>query len=427
MHCYDIISKKAEKPPHKEIFAMKCYVASKKQSDNAIVARKGIFLCQQTATQEQQQAIAQFVEEFCLVKYSHFDCWAENDGGIDQHSTQDYVLEMDSNEVVLMDGQVVGIYHDGILLVVGESEVEIASSHKQVGGWGEIEESDGLCLERKDGKKVEIPVAFRTKPAPRPQLEDFEMANGVDGPYLSKYNGSATELVVPEHIRSIGYGAFKGNATLKKVVIPNSVKSIAMSAFENCTALEEVVLPTNTTFVQSHLFEGCTALKHVDIPEGYTSIGSFAFANSGLQSICLPQSLKEIERASFFGCKRLKHVEIPKNCGIIDGHAFAESGLQSICIPNGVHTIGDQCFDQCRSLQSATMGKGIQKQPHHLFADCTALVELHLPKAWQGLRASCIAGCTSLQHIYFDGTKEQATNLQNIVSTLPQPVELHTK
>ncbi len=406
---------------------MKCYVASKKQSDNVIVAKKDIFLCQHTPTQEEQQAIAKFVDEFSLVAYHHFDCWAENDGGIDDHSTQDHVHAIESHEVVLMDGKVVGIYHDGILLVIGESEVEISSSRKQVGGWGEIEESDGLCLERKDGKKAEIPPAFRVKIAPPPAKEEFEMADGATGPYLAKYNGSATEVVIPEYVDSIGYGAFQGNNTMKRIVIPNSVKSIAMKAFENCTALEEVVLPTNGTFVQSHLFEGCTALKHVDIPEGYTVIGAFAFAKSGLQSICLTQSLKEIERAGFFGCKQLKHIEIPQNCGEIGGHAFAESGLQSICIPNNVHTIGDQCFDHCQSLQSATLGKGIQKQPCHLFADCTALVELHLPKAWQSLKPSCLAGCTSLQHIYFDGTKEQATNLQNIVSTLPQTVELHTK
>lgn len=80
--------------------------------------------------------------------------------------------------------------------------------------------------------------------------DGFEIEDGV----LKRYTGTATEVVIPEGVTSIGYGAFL-----------------------DCSSLERIIIPEGITKIGDHAFSGCSGLTSISIPEGATSIGSYTF------------------------------------------------------------------------------------------------------------------------------------------------------
>ena len=66
--------------------------------------------------------------------------------------------------------------------------------------------------------------------------------------YVSGYNGSSTEVVVPsgyngKAVVAVGPSAFSGNANIVSIKLPDSVTEIKKSAFSGCTSLVDVRLP----------------------------------------------------------------------------------------------------------------------------------------------------------------------------------------
>ena len=60
-------------------------------------------------------------------------------------------------------------------------------------------------------------------------MADFNIENGI----LTKYNGSAKDVVIPKGVKVIGEKAFFENKTITSVVIPEGVTSIVKDAFKN--------------------------------------------------------------------------------------------------------------------------------------------------------------------------------------------------
>ena len=64
----------------------------------------------------------------------------------------------------------------------------------------------------------------------------FKMHNG----YLEKYTGQESEVVIPEGITTIGFGAFYNRQSIRVLSIPESIESIDLLAFHGCINLESV-------------------------------------------------------------------------------------------------------------------------------------------------------------------------------------------
>ena len=86
-------------------------------------------------------------------------------------------------------------------------------------------------------------------------------------------------------VTEIGSFAFE-NAYLTNVVIPNSVTEIRYGAFIDCWQLESIVIPSSVTEIGPSAFKGCDRLK----------------------SVVIPNSVKIIDMAAFEGCRRLLYV-----------------------------------------------------------------------------------------------------------------------
>lgn len=68
------------------------------------------------------------------------------------------------------------------------------------------------------------------------------------------------------------------------------------------------------------------------LEKGVTNVGAYAFAaqDSDLQSIALADTVTQIGEEAFYGCKNLKQISLPANLTSIGSGAFAESGLSTI-------------------------------------------------------------------------------------------------
>ena len=102
---------------------------------------------------------------------------------------------------------------------------------------------------------------------------DFVIRGGV----LVKYNGAATEVVIPDSVKIIGDSAFSGCKGITSVAIPDSVQEIGSGAFRDCIALPHITIPDSVQKIGGDAFAGCQSLTAITIPDSVKEIGICAF------------------------------------------------------------------------------------------------------------------------------------------------------
>ena len=91
---------------------------------------------------------------------------------------------------------------------------------------------------------------------------------------LSKYSGSATEVVIPASVTyndvsftvtSLGDNCFYDCSSLTSVTIPSSVTSLGDKCFHLCRSLTSVTIPSSVTSLGKYCFYGCRNLpSHIE-------------------------------------------------------------------------------------------------------------------------------------------------------------------
>ena len=183
---------------------------------------------------------------------------------------------------------------------------------------------------------------------------DFVIRGGV----LEKYNGAATEVVVPNSVKIIGCEAFLNCIGITSVVLPDSVREIRdgsyeRGAFAGCTTLISIVIPNSVQKIGSLAFKDCKSLTSVTIPDSVQTIGVRSFDGCGsLTSVNIPDSVQTIGWGAFSGCSSLASVTIPTSVQEIGGCAFSGcSSLTSVSIPSSVKRIDESAFEGCTALR----------------------------------------------------------------------------
>ena len=129
---------------------------------------------------------------------------------------------------------------------------------------------------------------------------------------LVKYNGSDSIVIIPEGIKKIANGAFKGCGSVTSVQLPDTVIEIEPYAFKDCKGLEnhffEVALIDDDGVLYKYEDIGASV---VVIPNSVKIIGSHVFENDSLSYIYIPDSVVEIEEYAFSTCINLKYFNIP--------------------------------------------------------------------------------------------------------------------
>ena len=228
-------------------------------------------------------------------------------------------------------------------------------------------------------------------------MSDFIIENGI----LIKYEGTESDLFVPDGITGIGDKAFWRCASLQSVALPDSVTSIGMGAFCWCASLRSITIPSGVTDIGESAFEHCRSLENITLPDGVTSIGECAFENCrGLQSIHIPDSVIYIGWSAFEACRRLERVRIPNGVTSICPRTFdACSSLQSVTIPDSVTVIGSNAFNGCISLQNVTLPDGVTSIGKAAFGYCPKLQSIHLPNSVTEIDEYAFYLCEGLQSV----------------------------
>ena len=229
---------------------------------------------------------------------------------------------------------------------------------------------------------------------------------------LLAYIGSDTNVIIPNSVTTIGYGAFYGCVDLTSVTIPNSVDAIHDCTFQYCTGLTSVTIPNSVTYIgdidtayyiteHDGAFYGCTALTSITIPNSVTYIGDYTFYGcTGLTSVTIPNSVNTIGGAAFYNCSGLTSVTIPNSVTYIYGSAFSGcSGLTSVTIPNSVTVIYGSAFSGCSGLTSVTIPNSVIVIDGYAFSGCSGLTSVTIGKRARSIIEGAFYGCNNLYEV----------------------------
>ena len=205
----------------------------------------------------------------------------------------------------------------------------------------------------------------------------FEIIFKIENTTLMKYfptEGEA-EVIIPEGITKIGYGAFEHCENFKSVVIPEGVTKISYGTFSECENLKSIVIPKSVTEIGDYAFKRCKNLKSITIPESVTKIGDSAFLRcESLETIIIPEGVIEISEDAFEGCKSLKSIIISEGVTKIGNSAFSGcESLEKIIIPKSVTAIGKFAFIGCNNLKSIVISESITEIGDYAFFICENL------------------------------------------------------
>lgn len=208
-------------------------------------------------------------------------------------------------------------------------------------------------------------------------FEDFEYdtTNHGENIKITKYVGTAEEVVIPEEIDgkkvlTIGGAAFMSRNNITSVTIPDTVTGISGMAFSGCSGLEVVVLPNSVTTLGGGAFSGCSSLLAINLPANLATIDGAAFSNCvSLKSVTIPAGVTNIGEGAFSGCSGLTSLKVSEDNAVYDSrekcNAIMESatgkliaGCENTVIPEGYE--GDwhwRVFRLHRTCQREDSGK----------------------------------------------------------------------
>ena len=180
------------------------------------------------------------------------------------------------------------------------------------------------------------------------------------------FRGSrVASVVIPASVRSIDVAAFKDCRELRSVTIAHEEarhgvrfrdRILKGEMFCGCSSLEEVILPEDLETVEFGAFEGCSSLRAVRIPASVERINERAFKGSGIKEIELPENLEYLGPMAFESCASLESVKLNEGLVTIDSAAFRGCpSLGEIDIPESVVEIEADAFEGCTGLRKAIL------------------------------------------------------------------------
>ena len=180
---------------------------------------------------------------------------------------------------------------------------------------------------------------------------------------------SLTSITIPNSVTTIGHGAFSYNCSSLKSVHISDIAAwcqiyfysqssnplyYAKNLYLNGDLVTDLIIPNSVTNIGWGAFSGCSSIISVTIPESVISIGDMAFYDcSSLTSVTIPNSVTSIGKRAFYGCSKLTSVTIGNSVtNIGDGTFYYCSSLTSVTIGNSVTSIGGGAFSCCERLTS---------------------------------------------------------------------------
>lgn len=269
--------------------------------------------------------------------------------------------------------------------------------------------------------------------------------------YISKYEGTATDLVIPSTIE--GYpvvqlgNVFLSGTSVEKVTIPNTVRagdvryypSVQSPAsgrnsgpFTGCATLTEVIFEDGMEVIPPYICYRIENLKSISIPSSVTRIEQFAFAYCGnMETVKLPDELTYLGPGAFYGTT-INELTIPKgtehstiysnninyyaltkavikNLSFADGTTYIPSRfcymsyVENVSIPDTVTEIGDGAFRSC-SIAEISLPDSIKRIGAEAFYYCYNLKKCELGNGVTEVGTNAFYRCGMLTELNLPST-----------------------
>ena len=213
---------------------------------------------------------------------------------------------------------------------------------------------------------------------------------------LERYNGSSTDVVIPDNVTVIGEEAFKGCSALTRIVIPDNITAIEDAAFEGCRSLKEFVLSGTVKSFGFGIFKDCPNIE-VQFADNVAEIADFLFSYSSFSTIKLPSGITKIGKKAFIENKNLEKVILPDTVARIEDDAFNECfHLKYINMPRNLEYIGEAAFAMCQNITEIKLPTGFKEIGPRAFASCVRLKTIEIPNSTQKIGDRAFYACSEL-------------------------------
>ena len=268
--------------------------------------------------------------------------------------------------------------------------------------------------------------AFQNNPWYKSLTDEFV----IDGDnVLIKYNGTKSNVVIPDTVKHIAGGVFKNNTKISAITLPDELLSIEENTFNGCTNLTAMTIPKSVVKIGGNAIpDACTiSVYHPSAGYDYRSTNrivlnsSFTTGNEAYYYIvnddgcaeiigCTTTSteltvptdfdgivVNKIGDYGFANCTTLNSITIPANILNIGKYAFTGcTGLVNATIPTTVDTVGDYAFNNCTGLKNVTISEGVQALGEGAFYNCISLIEAVVPDTAKYVGSYAFYNCTSM-------------------------------
>ena len=213
------------------------------------------------------------------------------------------------------------------------------------------------------------------------------------------------EVIFPDSLTKIEYGAFCYCYDLVKVIIGKNMQIFGDRAFKDCFRLVEIVNNSALQFEIGSEEYGCIAQNakliisadgtktykdgefiYIDTPENFRFLQegdqyTLVDYNGNADIIELPASINgSLYEIYFTGNTRLKTVIVPEGITEIGKNAFSMcSNLVEVILPDSILTIGDSAFMDCIALEKINIPSNVTEIPYQCFRNCSSLGEINIP------------------------------------------------
>jgi hypothetical protein len=148
------------------------------------------------------------------------------------------------------------------------------------------------------------------------------------------------------------------------------------------------------TNIDAKAFYQCNLINTIVLPSNFKTIGSYAFAQSSIQTVTVNGSLTSIGDYAFYSCSSLTTITFPDNLTYIGSNAFntpdgstpnskltTTNNGDSLFIPKSVATIGSFCFRNLDGVSKVEFEKGsaLTEIPQQAFDNCDKLSSIVFP------------------------------------------------
>ena len=295
---------------------------------------------------------------------------------------------------------------------------------------------------------------------------------GIIGDTLVRYNGNATDVVIPTTVDIIAAYAFEENTTIESVVLGDYVTSLGQYAFYKCTSLKNVYLNDELTSIGHYAFGHITTISSIYIPSSVTSAGYYIFfGNSSIKIYCgfssqssgfntswRKYSMNNTISGYYLDYTRAEYmaavygsdytftdlstgkvsiseytgsateIEIPFGVYSIGQKSYnvgafaSNTTLQKLIIPATLVTITSYGFRGCTALTTIdfTRAKSLKTISSYAFSNNTALTEVELPDSIATVGSpGAFNNCTSLKTLYLPGAASLASSSSTVATASP--------